>query len=257
MTVAAAADNSMSPRPSRPDASSGHRPDAFRTGLMSRSPESRIMGVVVGVYGASRAGAIVAVSIAAVAGLIHAGVNLYWASGGTGFGGPFDEALWDANRARPVLAAIGIMAVLAAIIPIPTVLIKHPSVLFWRALCWVGAAFLVIYGIANLLVSEIFTTGIALQPTHPGSSRYVEGDGSFGPLILTGHATVWDILFIVWGVSLLIALFLTRTHGLHQNRPPITSDAHRTPKKRPKNKQPQMEDRSKLIDINPPWNWFK
>lgn len=199
----------------------------------------------------ARAGAIVAVSLAAVCGLIHAGFNVYLAASLGSAGATSDEyGLWSTDRARPLLAAMAIMAFLVAIIPIPTVLTRSPSVLFWRAVCWLGGGFLVLYGTANLLLSRLTSSGIAIVPSNPGSSRWAEGSESFGPLILTGHATGWDVLFVVWGVSLLVALFLTRTHGL---RPGHTPDRTRPRKQRSRDSDPD----GKLIDIDPPWNWWR
>lgn len=209
------------------------------------------MASVAGEHGAARAGAIVAVSIAAVCGLLHAAFNVYLAvSLGSG-GQPYGEyGLWSTDRARPLLAAMAIMAFLVAVIPIPTVLTRSPSVLFWRAVCWLGGGFLVLYGSANLLLSRLTSTGIAIVPSNPGSSRYAEGSGSLGPLILTGHASGWDVLFVVWGAALLVALFLTRTHGL---RPGHVSERPRPAKTRHQQDEPD----GKLIDIDPPWNWWR
>lgn len=208
------------------------------------------MAGVAGEHGVARAGAIVAVSIAAVCGLIHAGFNVYLAASLGPVGSPEEYGLWNSERARPLLAAMAIMAFLVAVIPIPTVLTRSPSVLFWRSVCWLGGGFLVLYGSANLMLSQYTSTGIAIVPSHPGSSRFVQGTDGVGPLILTGHSTAWDVLFVVWGTALLTALFLTRTHGLRPGHPPERSDTRKARRQDP-------EPDGKLIDIDPPWNWWR
>jgi hypothetical protein len=64
--------------------------------------------------------------------------------------------------------------------------------------CWAGAALLVARGGSNTVVGQLVLAGV-IQP-----------DGGYDRAAMVGHAWLWDPLFLVWGISLAIGLWLTR-----------------------------------------------
>lgn len=67
-----------------------------------------------------------------------------------------------------------------------------------RVVSWAGGAFLVVYGSAVAAISAAVLTGV------------ISPEESIDRRGLTGHALLWDPLFVVWGVLLLAGLWLTR-----------------------------------------------
>ena len=142
--------------------------------------------------------------LAAATGCLHAAFSLYWAVGGTWLLATVGQWAVRARAESPLvvgggLAAIGVIKLVAALAPVLTER-RGPS---WlrravRAIAWIGAGGLVLYGGANMLIAWLVLGG-AIRP-----------DGGYDRDAMIGHAALWDPLFLVWGVCLAIGLWLTR-----------------------------------------------
>lgn len=138
---------------------------------------------------------------AAVIAALDALPSLYWALGGTAFVwtvGDWAVDLWNRN---PVLASAGLflvaaVKVIAGAVPLLNARRKLPWPRFWDRLITGGAGLLMLYGAANTVVG-----GLALL-------------GFFGPLeesnrrALMGHVFLWDPLFFLWGLFLLVGMVI-------------------------------------------------
>jgi len=98
-----------------------------------------------------------------------------------------------------VLGAIAVVKAVAALLPVAIVRNRLPAVRWWRAVCWAGGAFLVVYGGLNVVVSSAVLVGV-VRPA----------DG-YDASAMIGHALLWDPLFVVWGAALLVALAASRS----------------------------------------------
>ncbi|MBG6189087.1 hypothetical protein IWX64_000007 [Arthrobacter sp. CAN_A212] len=63
---------------------------------------------------------------------------------------------------------------------------------------WVGGLLLVIYGGVNTVVSGAVLAG-AIRPA-----------GGYDLNAMIGHAWLWDPLFFIWGVALILSLWFSR-----------------------------------------------
>lgn len=104
----------------------------------------------------------------------------------------------SATEARLGLAAVGLAKAAAAVVPVVVAADRMPWPSLWRVICWIGAPILVVYGGANMLVSQWVLAGI-LRP-----------DGGYDAAAMAGHAYLWDPLFLIWGAALLWWLVLSR-----------------------------------------------
>lgn len=138
-------------------------------------------------------------NLAALAGALHAAITLYWALGGSGllwtmgedFVTKFSDTMW-------VLFPLAFVKGLAAVAP--TWLNRHgwPARRVTRAACWLGSVVLMLWGGTNTLVGNAVLVG-AIRPS----------DG-FDRSAMIGHAWIWDPLFLIWGMSLAVGMWLTR-----------------------------------------------
>ncbi|MCC2307560.1 DUF3995 domain-containing protein [Cellulomonas chengniuliangii] len=143
-----------------------------------------------------------AVLVACGAGLVHAASSLYWALGGRWLlptVGDWAVRAVDRSpvRAGLLLGAIAVVKALAALIPVGVARDRLPGTRFWRAACWVGGAFLVVYGGVNVAVSSAVLLGV------------VTPDGGYDEQAMVGHALLWDPLFVIWGAALIVWLRLS------------------------------------------------
>lgn len=104
----------------------------------------------------------------------------------------------ELQREHPMSAGLGLGTIalakaLGAVLP---VWVRWRWV---RALAWVGGAVLAGYGALNVVVAWLVLGGV------------VEPEGGYDRSAMLGHAALWDPLFLVWGVLLLIGLATTRT----------------------------------------------
>lgn len=137
---------------------------------------------------------------AAVFGTVHAGFSLYWAAGGTWLLWSLGSGLLETFAGREwLLFPIGAVKLIAALAPWILARLHWPWPRLTRGLCWLGSVALIAWGGLNTVVGNLVLTGI-IQP----------GDGFDRPGMI-GHAWMWDPLFLLWGVALLIGLLATRS----------------------------------------------
>jgi len=137
--------------------------------------------------------------VAALAGGVHAAFSLYWALGGRALidtVGPWAVTLADT---RPVVAGLGLTVVgvvklAAAAVPLLLASGRLPKPGIWRKLCQAGAWLLVLYGGLNIAVAWLVLGGV------------VTSSGGYDRNAMLGHAALWDPLFLLWGVLLLLGL---------------------------------------------------
>ena len=145
----------------------------------------------------------IAVVTACCAGVLHAASSFYWAFGGRWLlatvGAWAVEAAEDAPAVTGlVLGTVGLVKLLAAVIPLAVEAGRAPWPRLWRAVCWVGAPVLVVYGGLNIAVSGAVLLGA------------IPVDGGFDRVAMAGHVFLWDPLFLIWGVALMVWLFCSR-----------------------------------------------
>ena len=137
--------------------------------------------------------------LAALAGVIHAAVTLYWALGergllwtmGDSFVAQFADIMW-------VLYPVALVNGVSAVAPLWLARRGWPLRRLTRPVCWVGSVVLVAWGGANTVLANAVLLG-AVRP-----------DGGFDRAAMIGHAWIWDPLFLVWGASLAAGLGSTR-----------------------------------------------
>lgn len=145
----------------------------------------------------------IALVIACVAGILHAAASIYWALGGRWLLDTVGAWAIEAVASEPaltsvLLGAIGVAKLLAVSIPIALSKGKIPWLKFWRIVCWIGAIAILLYGLANVVISS----GVLLGIINPGAE--------YDHAAMIGHAFLWDPLFAVWGAALLVWLCCTR-----------------------------------------------
>lgn len=97
-----------------------------------------------------------------------------------------------------VLLLVGVLKIVAAVVPVLVVARRLPWPRAWRAACWLGGGVLLLYGAANAVVAWFVLAGVVVP------------DGGFDEAAMLGHAFLWDPLFAVWGALLLVALRRSR-----------------------------------------------
>ncbi|TCP56267.1 uncharacterized protein DUF3995 [Tamaricihabitans halophyticus] len=139
---------------------------------------------------------------AALLGVLHSFFTFYWLFGGEWLLATLGDRVVDAFADAPVvLLAAGVVKVVAAIAPLLFAywgwLRRRPV----KALCWVGAAVLIVWGGANTVVGNLVLSGI-IQPA-----------GGYDRPGMVGHAWLWDPLFLLWGAALVAGLVLHNRRG--------------------------------------------
>lgn len=138
--------------------------------------------------------------LAAAAGGLHTAITLYWAVGGRGllwtmgddFISRFASLMWVLY---PLAAAKGIGAFG------PLWLQNHswwPLRRMTRLIYWAAAAVLIVWGGLNTAVSNL----VLFHVIHPSQG--------YNRPAMIGHAWIWDPIFAVWGIGLLMGLLRTR-----------------------------------------------
>lgn len=141
---------------------------------------------------------------AAVVGCVHAAASAYWALGGRWLLNTVGSWAVDAATTAPLLASLvlGVVAlakVAAAVIPLLVEYGRIGATRFWRGVSWIGGIGLILYGGTNTVVAAAVLAGV------------IHSDGGYDEAAMIGHASLWDPLFLVWGLSLTAALLLTRS----------------------------------------------
>ena len=151
--------------------------------------------------------------LAAGAGTVHAAASLYWALGGTWL----LETLGSAASARgtlrgvAVLVVAGLVKLVVAWWPVRTAPWRDRQRRVARALSWLAGAVLAAYGTVLSVAGWLALAGVFGEPTDPVSLR--------------GHALLWDPLFALWGWSLLVGLWSTRsTRPTRSNPRAVTTE---------------------------------
>lgn len=137
--------------------------------------------------------------LAALAGTVHALFSLYWAIGGDWLLETLGERIVTTFAdMRWVLLPVGLVKLVAALAPLWFDRRGWPLRPLTRGLAWLGAVVLVVWGGLNTVVGQLVLAG-AIRP-----------DGGFDRPGMIGHAWLWDPLFLVWGLALLVHLAATR-----------------------------------------------
>ena len=142
--------------------------------------------------------------VAAGLALVHAVPSLYWAAGGDAGVTSLGEWAPRWRAEQPVVAGLALVAIcvvklLGGVVPIwATDGVVRPRRL-WRGLSWAGAALLIAYGGANVVVGGLALAGVLPAPTDPAALD-----------ALRGHVFGWDLLFLAWGLVLSAGLARTR-----------------------------------------------
>ncbi|HZA78753.1 MAG TPA: DUF3995 domain-containing protein [Acidimicrobiales bacterium] len=160
--------------------------------------------------------AALAAIVAGLSGLANAGMSAYWAAGRTGLadtiGGDIER--WGRERGQTVVATLWvIVAVKTAVAIAAPVLVGLggaglPS---WttgrvpRALGWIAAAVLTVYGAAPTIAGLL--------------AEVVEASADAAPKGPAWHAYLWDPWSFAWGLAFLAALSLTRPRRDRPDRP--------------------------------------
>lgn len=142
-------------------------------------------------------------TVAMVLGFCHAAASLYWALGGSLLLGTVGEFAVRMHRDgdagfRWMLGPVGVGKAAAALIPWADHL-RPPPHRWIRAVSWVGAIALIGWGALGAVGGWI---GIATGSS--ASNRPAQW----------GHAILWDPVFLLWGLALAGALWLTRRSGV-------------------------------------------
>lgn len=143
--------------------------------------------------------ALVALTIAAVAGAVHAAFSLYWGFGGTWLVSTLGDRVVTAFAdAHWMLFATGVIKLGVAVAPLLLVIRGRPIPRLARLVCWLAAVVLIMWGGMNTVIGNLVLTGV------------VEPAGGYDRAGMIGHAWLWDPLFLIWGGALAIGLIITR-----------------------------------------------
>ncbi|PWJ26932.1 uncharacterized protein DUF3995 [Branchiibius hedensis] len=139
----------------------------------------------------------VAFALAAVCGLLHAAVSAYWAAGGTALLATLGETILTAvGDSTWLLWPVTAVKTLVAVLPLVFERTGWPPLT--RALAWLAGAVLVLWGGINTITGNLVLSGI-ISPA-----------GGYDRDAMIGHAWLWDPLFLIWGLALLVGLWRTR-----------------------------------------------
>lgn len=155
----------------------------------------------------ARARGLRAAQAAFAVGLLYAAISVYWGLGGTWLLDTVGGALEQEGRAGnagvvlAVWSAAGLKAI-AAVLPLLAVSVGAPPSSRWprlgRALAWVEAAILTLYGLA------LTTAGLLVQ------SGVITTSANADHRALAWHAYLWDPWFLLWGLLVATALLRSR-----------------------------------------------
>lgn len=162
--------------------------------------------------------------VAAGLGMVHAGVSLYWAAGGTFLLWSLGSDLLESFHGRQwLLVPIGAVKLIAAFAPVALAGWGGPARLLTRSVCWLGAVVLLLWGGVNTTVGNLVLAGV------------IRPESGFDRSGMVGHAYLWDPLFLAWGAALAVGLIATRGFAIktpppsgHQSPGPASGSMTRT-----------------------------
>lgn len=136
---------------------------------------------------------------AAVGGMVHAAVSLYWLLGGTW--------LVETLGSRIVQMFSGRLFMLTPVVAIKVALALGPwwlqrsgwpSRRLTRTLSWLVAAAFLAWGGLNVIVGNAVLWG------------WIRPEDGYDRAAMIGHAWLWDPLFVIWGAALAGGLWITQ-----------------------------------------------
>lgn len=162
-----------------------------------------------------------ALELAAAAGLVHAFASLYWAAGGRWqleSVGQWAVHLADEYPVVTGLALAALAGFKAVAAAAPLVNERRRNNRFYtpiRLISWVGACLLVVWG------------GVSAVSAWTVLSGLITPAGGYHRETMLGHGLVWDPLFVIWGVALIVGLARTHRPGASKRSPrPRTLGRH-------------------------------
>jgi Protein of unknown function (DUF3995) len=154
----------------------------------------------------ARASGLGAAWAAFAVGLPYAVVSVYWGLGGSWLLDTVGATLTQPGRSASTLVVLAVwcavgLKVIAAVLPLLAVgagaaRARWPRLI--RALAWVEAAILTLYGLIFTAVGLLVQAGLIGTPAHADHRA------------LAWHAYLWDPWFLVWGVLVTAALLRSR-----------------------------------------------
>ena len=141
--------------------------------------------------------AIAALTAAAVIGVAHGAVSLYWGAGGNALVTTLGDRVVTAFEGlRWILIPVALLKIGFALLPLTQHAWGRAARLI-RPFCWLGASVLVIWGGVNTLIGNLVLSGI------------INPDGGYDRSAMISHAWLWDPMFLSWGLFLAAGLLLT------------------------------------------------
>ena len=138
-------------------------------------------------------------TVAAAAGTLHAGFSAYWGLGGTWLLETLGTAVVTAFAGvRWLLMAVAAVKLAAAVIPLVVIARGGPLLRVVRIVSWAGAAILLLWGGAGMIVAQLVLAGA------------IDAGQAHDRMGMIGHAWLWDPLFVLWGAALIAGLLRTR-----------------------------------------------
>ncbi|GAB3570421.1 hypothetical protein GCM10027344_36100 [Spelaeicoccus albus] len=106
-----------------------------------------------------------------------------------------------------LLFFVGGLKFVAALGPVMLAYFGWPARKFTRVVCWIGALVLIVWGGLNTITGNLVLAGV-ISPEH-----------GYDRAGMIGHAYLWDPLFLVWGITLVVGLFAKgNPRGGHTSR---------------------------------------
>lgn len=151
---------------------------------------------------------------AAILGTVHGAWSIYWGLGGDVLLPTVGQTLIAAfATVRWLLIPVGVGKVLCAVLPLLVLRWRRARVL-WRLICVSRACILIAWGLTNTVSAQLILAGV------------IHTAGPMDRMGTIGHAWLWDPLFFLWGVTLLIGttLFIRSTGGRAEGRPQAANE---------------------------------
>lgn len=134
--------------------------------------------------------------LAALVGGVHAATSIYWAAGGTALLSTVGAVADSAAGAGWVLTTVAVAKLVVAVTPLAPVDVRTRRWL--RPFGWITAVALCTWGAINTVSASLLCAGAIPRPT------------GYDATATLGHAALWDPMFLLWGIALVVGLWLTR-----------------------------------------------